>query len=212
MMKTILGNPYFPRFQGGKGIKKILDLHNRHKDPTTSAALIRTFQAAFHIRFIFALYPALTAAIVMNPIWKAAWNVRIKAALVVGSLCLLCKSNIFYFYLQPWDVGKYGISGRAYIIIQSVIFLLCCAVIFTMRKEIKTDDTDAIRHFRFLILFTAVFFLGSVCIYIAGLLVLAALVYGLRDTWSVIRQISGKNVSSEDQVPEKQLSSGNFSG
>ena len=164
------------------------------------------------IRFIFALYPALTAAIVMNPVWKAAWNIRIKAALAVGSLCLLCKSNIYYFYLQPWDFGKYGISGRAYIIIQCVIFLFSCAVIFTMRKEVKSDDPDIIRHFRFLILFTSVFFLGSVCVYIAGVLVLAAFVYGLRDTWAVILQISGGKVSSEDQIPEKKLSSGNFTG
>ena len=69
-----------------------------------------------------------------------------------------------------------------------------------MRKEIKPEDVDTIRHFRFLILFTAVFFLGSVCVYLAGLLVLAAFAYGLRDTWAVIRQIAGEKVSSEDQM------------
>ncbi len=138
------------------------------------------------IRFIFALYPPLTAAIVMNPIWKVAWNIRIKAALVVFSACLLCRSNIFY--LQPWDLGKYGLSGRAYIIIQCAVFLFCCAILARMHREIRPDDADTIRHFRFLILFSAVFFLGSACIYLAGLLVLAAFVYGLRDIRIVLRQ------------------------
>ncbi len=163
-------------------------------------------------RFIFALYPPLLAAIVMNPIWKAPWNIRIKAALVAGSLCLLCKSNIFFIPFPPWNLGKYGLPNIVFIISQCVIVLFCCAVIFTMRKDVESDDPDTIRHFRFLILFTAVFFLGSLWIYFAGLLVLAALVYGLRDTWAVIRQISGKNVSPEDQIPERNPSAGNFSG
>ena len=138
------------------------------------------------IRFIFAFYPPLLAAIVMNPVWKVAWNIRIKAALVVFSACLLCRSNIFY--LQPWDLGKYGLSGRAYIIIQCAVFLFCCAILARMHREIRPDDADTIRHFRFLILFSAVFFLGSACIYLAGLLVLAAFVYGLRDIRIVLRQ------------------------
>ena len=144
-------------------------------------------------RFIFALYPPLVAAIVMNPVWKAAWGVRIKAALVVGCACLLCKSDIFFMSFTPWNLGKFGISGNVFIIIQSVICLFCCAVIFSMRKEIKADHDGTIRHFWFLILFTAVFFLGSVWVYIAGILVLAAFAYGLHDTWLVIRQISGEN-------------------
>ena len=81
-----------------------------------------------------------------------------------------------------------------------------------MRKEINPDDADPTRHFRFLILFTAVFFLGSACVYLAGLLVLAAFAYGLRDTWAVIRQISEKKASSDDHVTENSLSSGEFSG
>ena len=145
------------------------------------------------IRFIFALYPPLTAAIVMNPIWRqAGWTVRIKTALVLGSSCLLCKSDIFFSRFLPWDLGKYGISGTASIIIQCMVCLFCCAVIFSMRKEIKADYNNTIQTFRFLILFTAVFFLGSVCVYIAGILVLAALACGLRDTWKAIMQISGK--------------------
>jgi|GEM_PF-3256815 len=134
------------------------------------------------VRFIFALYPPLLAAMVMNPVWKAEWSVRIKAAMVVFSLCVLGKSNLFFDHFQPWNLGKYGVTNTAFIIIQCVICLFCCAVIFSMRKEIEAGCAETIRHFRFLILFTAVFFLGSLCPYIAGILVLAALVYGLRDT------------------------------
>ena len=151
------------------------------------------------IRFIFALYPPLTAAIVMNPVWKAAWNIRVKAALVVFTSCLLCKSNIFFIPFPPWNLGKYGFPNIVFIISQCVIFLFCCTVIFTMHKEVKSDDPDTIRHFCFLILFTAVFFLGSLCTYIAAPLVLAALVYGLRDTWSVIRQINGGTKIAEQK-------------
>ena len=80
-------------------------------------------------------------------------------------------------------------------VIQGVVFLFCCGVIISMRKELRTDYVNTIRHIRFLILFTAVFFLGSVCPYIAGILVVAALVYGLRDTWMVIRQIGEESVT-----------------
>ena len=112
----------------------------------------------FHssVRFIFALYPPLLAAMVMNPVWKASWSVRLKAALVVISSCVLCKSNLFFIYIQPWNLGKYGIPNRVFIISQCVICLFCCAVIFSMRKELKTDYANTIRHVRFLILFTAV--------------------------------------------------------
>lgn len=145
------------------------------------------------IRFILPLYPAFAAAVVMNPVWKASWPVRIKAALIVFCSCVLCKSNLFFIHFQPWNLGKYGISNTVFIIIQCVICLFCCAVIFSIRKELKADYANTIRHVRFLILFTAVFFLGSVCIYLAGLLVLAAFAYGLRDTVAVIRQICCKN-------------------
>ena len=145
------------------------------------------------VRFILPLYPALTAAIVMNPVWKAGWSIRIKAVLIVFCSCILCKSNIFFIYFQPWDLGRCGLSNTVFIISQGVICLLCCAVIISMRKDLKEDHDNTIRHFRFLILFTAVFFLGSACIYLAGILILAAFVYGLRDTWVLIRQISGKN-------------------
>ena len=144
------------------------------------------------IRFILALYPPLTAAIVMNPVWKAAWTIRIKAALIVVCSCVLCKSNIFIQF-QPWNLGKYGVSNTAFMIIQGVICLFCCAVIFSLRKELKADYVNTIRHVRFLILFTAVFFLGSLYIYVAGLLVLAAFVFGLRDTWAVLLQINGRS-------------------
>ena len=149
-------------------------------------------------RFIFALFPLLTAAMVLNPVWQAAWPVRIKAALVVFSSCLLCKSNIFFTYFQPWNLGKYGLSNLDVMVIQGLVCLFCCGVIVSMRKNLRTDYANTIRPFRFLIVFTAVFFLGSVCIYIAGLLVLAALVYGLRDTWADIRQIWGKNAALTD--------------
>ncbi|MBO4633665.1 MAG: hypothetical protein J5858_17250 [Lentisphaeria bacterium] len=144
------------------------------------------------IRFIFALYPPLLAALVMNPVWKAIWSVRIKAALVLVSSCLLCKSNIFFTYFQPWNLEKTGLSNTVFIITQGIVCLFCCAVIFSMRKELEADHDGVVRHLRFLILFTAVFFLGSVCIYIAGILVLAAFAYGLHDTWSEIREINGK--------------------
>ena len=144
------------------------------------------------IRFIFALYPPLLAAVVMNPVWKAAWPVRIKVARVVFSSCLLSKSNLSFIYLQPWNLEKYGISNTAFIIIQGIVCLFCCAVIFSMRKELKADYANTILPFRFLILFTAVFFLGSVCIYIAGILVLTAFIYGLCGTWSEIREIQRK--------------------
>jgi len=146
-----------------------------------------------NIRFILALYPALTAAMVMNPVWKASWPVRLKAALIVFSSCVLCKSNISFSQFQPWDLGKFGASNTAFMFIQGVVCLFCCAVIFSMRKELKADYDNTIRHFRFLILFTSIYFLGSVCIYIAGILILAAVVYGLRDTWAVIRQTTGGN-------------------
>ena len=58
-----------------------------------------------------------------------------------------------------------------------------------MCKELKDDYVNTVRHFRFLILFTAVFFLGSLCIYIAGILLLSALVLGLRDTWEAAKKI-----------------------
>ena len=145
-------------------------------------------------RFIFALYPAFSAAIVMNPIWKSAWNVRIKAVTVVVCLCGLCKSNLFYLIdYMPWALGKYGVSSTAFVIIQCLIGLFCCVVIFSLRKELKADYDNTIRHVRFLVLFTAVFFLGSLCVYIAGILILAALVYGLRDTWAAMREIGGRN-------------------
>ena len=133
-------------------------------------------------RFIFALYPPLLAAVVMNPVWKAAWPVRIKAGLVVFSLCLLGKSNLFFDHFQPWSLDKCGVTNTVFILIQCVICLFCCAVIFSMRKEIEAGCAETIRHFRFLILFTAVFFLGSLCPYVVAILVLAAFVYGLRDT------------------------------
>ena len=141
------------------------------------------------VRFIFALYPPMLAAVVMNPVWQAAWPVRIKAALVVFSSCLLCKSNIFYPYSQPWNLESLGMPGTVFMVIQGVVCLFCCAVIISMRKELKTDYANTIRHFRFLILYTAVFFLGSVCIYIAGILVLAAFIYGVRETFLHVRQI-----------------------
>ena len=145
------------------------------------------------IRFILTLYPPLLAALVMNPIWQAAWIVRIKAALVLFSSCLLCKSDIFSTLFQPWNLGKFGISNTAYMVIQGVVCLFCCAVIISMRKELRTDYANTISHFRFLILYTAVFFLGTVCVYIAGILVLAAFVYGMRDTWKVILNINGRS-------------------
>ena len=158
------------------------------------------------IRFIFALYPPLVAAIVMNPVWTAAWGVRIKAALVVGCACLLCKSNIFFIPFPPWNLGNLGISSNVFIIVQCVICLFCCSVIFSMRKEIKADHAGTIRHFWFLILFTVVFFIGSVWVYVAGILVaLPAFVYGLHDTWLVIRQICRENSSASDRAAEEIL-------
>ena len=146
------------------------------------------------VRFTLALYPALLAAIVMNPIWKADWKVRIKSAVVVFCLCIFCKSNLLYLVdYMPWNLGFFGVSGTAFVIIQCLIGLFCCAVILSMRKELKADYANTIRHFRFLLLFTAVFFLGSLYTYIAGILILAALVFGLRDTWAVILQINGGN-------------------
>ena len=133
-------------------------------------------------RFIFAVFPPLLAAVVMNPVWTAPWPVRIKAALVVFGSCLLCKANLFFDHFQPWSLDKCGVSNTAFIIIQCVICLFCCAVIFSMRRELEADHANTIRHFRFLILFTAVFFLGSYCPYVAAILVLASFVYGLRDT------------------------------
>ena len=144
------------------------------------------------IRFIFAIYAPLLAAAVMNPVWKAAWSVRIKAALVVLSSCLLCKSNVFFIYFQPWNLEKIGWPNTVFMITQGVVCLFCCAVIFSMRKELEADYANTIRHFRFLLIFTSVFFLGSVCIYISAILILAAFVYGLRDTWTAIREIAGK--------------------
>ena len=141
------------------------------------------------VRFIFALYPPMLAAAVMNPVWQAAWPVRSKAALVVFSSCLLCKSNIFYPYSQPWNLESLGISNTAFMVIQAVVCLFCCAVIISMRKELRTDYTNTISHFRFLILYTAVFFLGTVCPYIVGILVLSAFIYGLRETFLHVRQI-----------------------
>jgi len=149
------------------------------------------FQHPF--RFILPLIPLLIAAMVMNPVWQAAWPVRIKAALVVFSSCLLCKSNIFFTHFQPWNLGKFGLSNLDVMVIQGLVCLFCCAVIVSMRKDLRTDYANTIRHFRFLIVFTSVFFLGSVCIYITGLLVLAALIYGLRDTFAEIRQIWGRS-------------------
>ena len=143
-------------------------------------------------RFIFALYAPLTAAAVMNPVWTAAWNVRIKAALVVFCLCVLCKSDIFFTYFQPWNLEKSGISNTVFFIVQCVVFLFCCAVVFSMRREIKAGYADTIPHVRFLILFTAVFFLGSLCSYAVGIFVLAAFGCGLRDTWLSIRELRGK--------------------
>ena len=144
------------------------------------------------IRFIFAIFAPLLAAVVMNPVWKAAWPVRIKAALVVLSSCLLCKSNVFFIYFQPWNLEKTGLPNTVFMITQGIVCLFCCAVIFSMRKELKSDYANTVRHFRFLLIFTSTFFLGSVCIYIAAILILAAFVYGLRDTWSVIRETAGK--------------------
>ena len=155
------------------------------------------------VRFIFALYPPLMAAIVMNPVWwKSAWHVRIKAALVVISSSALCKSDVFFIHCQPWNLEKYGISNTSFMIIQSVICLFCCGVIFSLRKELKTDYANTIRHFRFLILYSAVFFLGSVCIYISGILVAAAFVLGMWDTWNAIRQIYEKNGSAAQSLTE----------
>ena len=141
------------------------------------------------VRFILALYPPLLAAVVMNPVWKSARNVRIKSALVVVCSCVLCKSDIFFSQFQPWNLGKYGVTNTAFIIVQGVICLFCCAVIFSMCKELKDDYVNTVRHFRFLILFTAVFFLGSLYIYFSGILILAALVYCLRDTWVSTKKI-----------------------
>ena len=145
------------------------------------------------VRFIFALYPPLTAAIVLNPVWRAAWSVRIKAALVVFCLCILCKSNIFFIHFLPWNAGQFGISNNVFMVIQSAVFLFCCGVIFSMRKELKADYANTILHVCFLILFTAVFFIGSIWVYLAGVMVLAAFAYGLRDTWLAIRQIGSEN-------------------
>ena len=153
------------------------------------------------IRFIFALYPPLLAALVMNPVWKAVWSVRIKAALVVVSSCLLCKSNIFFTYFQPWGLEKAGWPNTVFIITQCAVCLFCCAVIFSMRKELEADHAGTVLHFRFLILFTAVFFLGSACIYLTALLFLAAFVYGLRDTWSEIRALNGEVDRSQPAYP-----------
>ena len=151
------------------------------------------FQHPF--RFIMALIPLLVAAMVLNPVWQAAWTVRIKAALVVFSSCLLCKSNIFFTHFQPWNLGKYGLSNIDFLVIQGLVCLFCCAVIISMRKELRTDYANNISHFRFLILFTAVFFSGSVYVYIAALLVLAAFVFGMRDVFAEIRQIWKKTSS-----------------
>lgn len=140
-------------------------------------------------RFIFMLYPPLAAAIVLNPVWKAVWSVRIKAAMIVLSACLLCKSNIFFAHFQPWNLNVFGISNHVFIMIQSAVFLFCCIVIISMYKEIRTDHEGTFRHFCFLILFTAVFFSGSVWPYAVGIPVLAALVYGLRDTWGAVLHI-----------------------
>ena len=145
------------------------------------------FQHSF--RFIMPLIPPLIAAMVLNPVWQAAWTVRIKAALVVFSSCLLCKSNIFFSYFQPWNLGKYGLSNIGFIVIQGLVCLFCCAVIISMRKELRTDYANTVSHFRFLILYTAVFFTGTVCVYIAALLILAAFVFGMRDVFAEIRQI-----------------------
>ena len=146
-------------------------------------------------RFIFALYPPLLVAVVMNPVWQSVWPVRIKAVLVVFSSCLLCKSNIFFVFIQPWNLEKYGISNIDFMVIQGLVCLFCCAVIISMRKELRTDYANTISHFRFLILYTAVFFSGSVCVYIAALLVLAAFVFGMRDVFAEIRQIWKKTSS-----------------
>ena len=148
------------------------------------------FQHPF--RFILPLIPLLIAAMVMNPVWQSAWPVRIKAALVVFSSCLLCKSNLFFTHFQPWNLGKFGLSNLDVMVIQGLVCLFCCAVIVSMRKDLRNDYANTIRHFRFLLVFVSVFFLGSVCIYITGLLVLAALIYGLRDIFAEIRQIWGK--------------------
>ena len=80
---------------------------------------------------------------------------------------------LFLHTFQPW-ICTLGIQG--------LICLVCCGVIFSLRKDIRADYSNTIRHFRFLILFTAVFFLGSSCPYVVAILVLAAFVYGLRDT------------------------------
>ena len=140
----------------------------------------------------------------MVPIRQAAWIVRIKAALVLFSSCLLCKSDIFFTYFQPWNLGKLGISKTDFMVIQGVVCLFCCAVIISMRKELRTDYANTISHFRFLILYTAIFFLGSVCVYIAAPLFLAAFVYGLRDTWMVILNINDRsNAAVPHGIPSR---------
>ena len=156
------------------------------------------------IRFIFALYPPMLAAAVMNPVWQAARPVRIKTALVVFSSCLLCKSNIFFVQIQPWNLESLGISNTAFMVIQGVVCLFCCAVIISMRKELKTDYANTVSHFRFLILYTAAFFLGSAWPYIVGILVLAAFAYGLRDTWTIILNIRGRSdVAAPHDIPSR---------
>ena len=152
------------------------------------------------IRFLLSLYPPLLAAVVMNPVWKTAWSVRIKALLVVVSSCLLCKSNIFFVHFQPWDLGRFGWSNTVFFTVQCLVCLFCCAVIFSMRKELEADYVNTIRPLRFLILFTAVFFLGSVCIYLAGIPVLAAVVCGLRDTWLTVREIQKRSAGSGEPL------------
>jgi hypothetical protein len=81
-------------------------------------------------------------------------------------------------------------------VIQGLVCLFCCAVIISMSKELKNDYANTVSHFRFLIVFTAAFFVGSAWPYIVGILVLAAFVYGLRDTWTVIQNISGRSDGS----------------
>ena len=141
------------------------------------------------VRFILAIYAPLLAAVVMNPVWKAAWPVRIKSLLVVCCSCLLCKSNIFFVYFQPWNLEKTGLPNTVFMISQGIVCLFCWAVLISMRKELKADYVNTISHFRFLVIYTSIFFLGSACIYIAAVLVLAAFAYGLRDTWLAIREI-----------------------
>lgn len=146
------------------------------------------------IRFILALYPPLAASIVMNPVWKAAYlSIRIKSALVIFCACVLCKSNIFYTHFQPWNLGTCGISNNVFMVIQGAICLFCCILICSMRRELKKDYVNTIGHFYFLILFTAAFFLGSVCPYVLWGLISAALVYGLRDIRAEILQIMAKD-------------------